>query len=160
MVISGEQWITKIKMLIGEYETKIGEKKRVAIPKKFRNELGSDLILTRGYEGTLVLVNKNMWEKIAQEVINGSFINKNIRDTTRFLVGSATEVEADGQGRIVIPNSLFKYGNFKAEAVFVGLYNWIEIWDKEKWEERLNYLDKNSEEIASAIQEMGQKDEK
>ncbi len=147
-------------MLIGEYETKIGDKKRVAIPKKFRDELGKNLILTRGYEGTLVLVNKKMWEKIAKEVINGSFINKHIRDTTRFLVGSATEVETDPQGRIVIPNTLYKYGKFGKEAVFVGLYNWIEIWEKKKWEERLKYLDKNSDEIANAIQEMNRTNEK
>ena len=147
-------------MLIGEYETKIGEKKRVAIPNKFRKELGSNLILTRGYEGTLVLVNKKMWEEIAKEVIEGSFINKNIRDTTRFLVGSATEVQADTQGRIVIPNSLYEYGKFQNHAVFVGLYNWIEIWDKKKWEERLKYLDKNSDEIANAIQEMNKKDDR
>ncbi len=141
-------------MLIGEYETKIGEKKRVAIPKKFRTELGNELILTRGYEGTLVLVNKKMWEKIAKEVINGSFINKNIRDTTRFLVGSATEVETDHQGRFVIPSNLYKYAQFQKEAIFVGLYNWIEVWDKNKWEKRLEYLDKNSDSIANAIQEM------
>ena len=141
-------------MLIGEYETKIGERKRIAIPKKFIKELGSNLILTRGYEGTLVLVNKKMWEKIAKEIINGSFINKSIRDTTRFLVGSATEVVADTQGRIVIPNSLYKYGEFQEHAVFIGLYNWIEIWDKDKWEQRLKYLDKNSDEIASTIQQM------
>ena len=147
-------------MLIGEYETKIGEKKRVAIPNKFRKELGSNLILTRGYEGTLVLVNKKMWEGIAKEVIEGSFINKHIRDTTRFLVGSAIEVQTDSQGRIVIPKSLYEYGKFEKQAVFVGLYNWIEIWDKKKWEERLKYLDKNSDEIAKAIQQMNQKDDK
>jgi MraZ protein len=141
-------------MLIGEYETKIGDKKRVAIPKKFRDELGENLILTRGYEGTLILVNKEMWEKIAKEVIEGSFINKNIRDTTRFLVGSAVEVETDSQGRIVIPNSLHKYGDFEKQAVFVGLYNWIEIWDKKRWEERLKYLDENSEDIAREIQNL------
>jgi MraZ protein len=147
-------------MLIGEYETKIGEKKRIAIPKKFREELGNNLILTRGYEGTLVLVNKKMWEKIAKEVIDGSFINKNIRDTTRFLVGSAVEVQADSQGRLVVPNSLYEYAQFQTQAIFVGLYNWIEIWDKKKWGERLKYLDKNSDEIANAIQQMNKKDEK
>jgi MraZ protein len=147
-------------MLIGEYETKIGEKKRIAVPKKFREELGDNLILTRGYEGTLVLVNKKMWEKIAKEVIDGSFINKNIRDTTRFLVGSAVEVQADSQGRLVVPNSLYEYAQFQTQAIFVGLYNWIEIWDKKKWGERLKYLDKNSDEIANAIQQMNKKDEK
>ncbi len=147
-------------MLIGEYESKIGEKKRVAIPQKFKKELGGNLILTRGYEGTLVLVNKKMWEEIAKEVINGSFINKDIRDTTRFLVGSATEIQPDQQGRIVIPKSLYEYAEFKQQAIFVGLYNWIEIWDKNKWSQRLKYLDKNSEEIAKAIQEMNRGDEK
>jgi len=147
-------------MLIGEYETKIGEKKRIAIPKKFREELGNNLILTRGYEGTLVLVNKRMWEKIAKEVIDGSFINKNIRDTTRFLVGSAVEVQADSQGRVVVPNSLYEYAQFQTQAIFVGLYNWIEIWDKKKWGERLKYLDKNSDEIANTIQQMNKKDER
>lgn len=141
-------------MLIGEYETKIGEKKRIAVPGKFRKELGENLILTRGYEEALVLVNKKMWEKIAKEVINGSFIDKNIRDTTRFLVGGATEVKPDSQGRIVVPNSLYEYGKFDKKAIFVGLYNWVEVWDEKKWQERLKYLDKNSDEIANAIKEM------
>ncbi len=141
-------------MLIGEYQTKIGEKKRLAIPKKFRDELGEKLILTRGYENTLILVNEEMWNTIAKEVINGSFINKNIRDTTRFLVGSATEIAPDTQGRIVVPNSLYTYGQFMNEIIFVGLYNWIEIWSKEKWEERLNYLYENNDEIAKEIEKM------
>jgi len=47
-------------MLIGEYRSKVGEKKRVSLPKKFREELGEDLILTRGYEDALVIVNKSM----------------------------------------------------------------------------------------------------
>lgn len=146
-------------MLIGEYETKVGEKKRVAIPKKFRDELGGNLILTRGYEGTLILVNKQMWEKIAKEVINGSFINRDIRDTTRFLVGSAVEIETDSQGRIVIPNSLYKYAGFESEAIFVGLYNWVEIWDKNRWDERIKYLNEHGDEIANEIQNMNKKND-
>lgn len=146
-------------MLIGEYKTKIGEKKRIAVPKKFRDELGDGLILTRGYEGTLVLVNKEMWESIAKDVINGSFINRNIRDTTRFLVGSAVEVDTDSQGRIIVPSSLFEYGQFKKEVVFIGLHNWIEIWDKDKWEERLKYLDEKSDEIAQEIEKMNKKND-
>ena len=87
-------------MIIGEYQSKIGEKKRVSLPKRFRDELGEEIILTRGYENSLILVNKGMWEKIAEDVINGSFINKNIRDTSRFLIGSATEVSLDKLGRL------------------------------------------------------------
>ena len=141
-------------MLIGEYRSKIGDKKRVSLPKKFRKELGENLILTRGYEDALVLVNKSMWEKIAEDVIGGSFINKNIRDTSRFLVGGAKEVQTDSQGRFVIPEALYEHAELSEEVVFIGLVNWVEIWSKDKWLKRLDYLKKNGDEIADEINKM------
>ena len=138
-------------MLIGEYHGKISLKKRTSLPKKFRNELGESIILTRGYEDALILVNQDMWQNIAQDVINGSFINKNIRDTSRFLVGSATEISTDTQGRFIIPQALFDHAQLKTDIVFIGLVNWIEIWDKDKWQERLDYLKKNGDEIAQEL---------
>jgi MraZ protein len=138
-------------MIIGEYQNRIGEKKRVALPKKFRAELGNSLILTRGYENCLVLVNTKMWESIASEVVNGSFINSKIRDTSRFLVGSAVEVQLDPQGRFVIPQPLFDHAKFEDEIVFIGLVNWIEIWNKKEWEAKLEGLKANSSEIADQL---------
>jgi MraZ protein len=144
-------------MLIGEYKSRIGEKKRVSLPKKFREELGNNLILTRGYEQALIVVNEKLWKKVATEVINGSFINKDIRDTSRFLVGGAKEISVDTQGRFVIPESLFEHAHLKKDVIFIGLINWIEIWDKEMWQERLNYLKEHGEEIAQEISKMSTK---
>jgi MraZ protein len=143
-------------MLIGEYTGKIGEKKRVSLPRKFREELGEEIILTRGYEDALIIVNKKLWKTIASEVINGSFINKNIRDTSRFLVGSAKEVETDSQGRFVIPEALHEHAELSDEVVFIGLVNWVEIWSKDKWLKRLDYLKKNGDEIADEISKMNE----
>lgn len=141
-------------MLIGEYISKVGEKKRVSLPSKFRDELGENLILTRGYEDALIIVNKNKWETIASEVINGSFIDKNIRDTSRFLVGGAKEIDLDSQGRFVIPKSLYEHAQLNEEIIFVGLVNWVEVWSKDKWDERLEYLKENSDKIAQEISKM------
>ena len=141
-------------MLIGEYRSKIGEKKRVSLPKRFLKELGENLILTRGYEKALVLVNKEMWEKIAQNVINGSFTNKDIRDTSRFLVGGAKEINLDSQGRFIIPEALFEHSSLQKDIVFIGLVNWIEIWDESLWKERVTYLQEHGEEIAEEINKM------
>lgn len=141
-------------MIIGEYRSTVGEKKRVSLPKKFRDELGEEIILTRGYEDSLILVNRQMWEKIAEEVIDGSFINKNIRDTSRFLVGAANEISLDKLGRFIIPESLFDHAAIKKDIVFIGLVNWIELWDREKWEERVRYLKEHSEQIAEEISKM------
>ena len=144
-------------MLIGEYHGKLSNKKRTSLPKKFRNELGENIILTRGYEDALILVNQDMWQKIAQDVINGSFINKSIRDTSRFLVGSATEVQTDKQGRFIIPQALFDHAQLKEEIVFIGLVNWVEVWEKSKWEERMQYLKQHGEEIAQELTKMTDK---
>jgi len=144
-------------MLIGEYRSKVGEKKRVSLPNKLRKELGKNLILTRGYEKSLVLVNKEMWESIAGEVVSGSFINKSIRDTSRFLIGSASEINPDNQGRIVIPQGLYEYAQLSKEAVFIGLVNWVEIWDKKNWKARLNYLKEHGDEIADELSKMSSK---
>ena len=143
-------------MIIGEYQSKIGDKKRIALPKKMRDEIGNQLILTRGYENCLVLVNRKMWETVAKEVMNGSFINSNIRETSRFLVGSAVEVEHDIQGRFVIPQSLFEHGKFSEDIVFIGLVNWIEIWDKDAWDKKLKQLQAKSSEIADELTKMNQ----
>lgn len=143
-------------MIIGEYRSTIGDKKRVSLPKKFRDELGEEIVLTRGYEDSLILVNKGMWEKIAKDVIGGSFINKNVRDTSRFLIGGAIEISIDKQGRFLIPESLFEHGCLSKEIVFIGLINWIELWDKEKWRKRVEYLKTHGDEIAQEIDKMKQ----
>ncbi len=144
-------------MLTGEYHGKLSNKKRTSLPKKFRSELGENIILTRGYEDALILVNQDMWQKIAQDVINGSFINKNIRDTSRFLVGSATEIQTDKQGRFIIPQALFDHAQLKEDVVFIGLVNWVEVWDKDMWQKRLEYLRKNGDEIAQELTNMNNK---
>ena len=138
-------------MLIGEYKSKVGAKKRVIIPKNFRKELGNDLILTRGYEKSLIIVNKKQWDNIAKDIINAPFTSKSVRDTTRFLVGGAVEINLDNQGRFVIPNSLFNYANFQKDCVFIGLVNWIEIWATEEWKKRLDYLNKHADLIADEL---------
>lgn len=141
-------------MLIGEYKSKLGEKKRVSLPKKFRDELGQNLILTRGYENALIIVNEELWKKVATEVMDGSFINKDIRDTSRYLVGGAKEINLDDQGRFVIPESLLEHASIQKDVVFIGLINWVEIWDKDMWQERLEYLKEHGEEIAQEINKM------
>lgn len=141
-------------MLIGEFSSKIGAKKRVAVPKSFREQMGDQLIITRGYEGCLVLVDHMRFDEITKEVVGGSFIDRKIRDTGRFLLAGAHEVELDVQGRFVIPNSLFKYASFDKEAVFLGLGNWVEIWSEKMWNEHEDFIRENGSVVAQELAEI------
>jgi MraZ protein len=151
-------------LLVGQYKNKIGAKKRVAFPKSFRDEMGKDLVITNGYEGCLVAVDQNRWKEITKEIVGGSFIDKNIRDAGRFLLGGANEINLDNQGRFVIPEMLFDYGDFEEEVVFLGLVNWVEIWDLKKWQDHQNYVEDNSGQIAQKLADIvnsaGKNDEK
>ncbi len=114
-------------------------------------------MVTKGYEGCLLVVPSNSWEKLVQPMESRSFLDRNARDTLRFLVGSAFDVASDAQGRVVLPETLRKYADMvftekrETEVVFVGLINWVEVWEKSRWEERTAYLEENADGIAQEL---------
>lgn len=142
-------------MLIGEYGHNLDPKKRLAIPSKFRKELGEGAILTKGLDGCLFIFPSKNWAPFA-EMLGGLSIGKqDTRSFSRLFLSGATEVEFDSLGRILIPDNLKKYANFKKEVVIAGLFNRLEIWDKDKWNKYKNDLEKNSDKIAEKLGELG-----
>ncbi|MEI6462909.1 MAG: division/cell wall cluster transcriptional repressor MraZ [bacterium] len=146
-------------MLIGSFKNSLGEKNRIAFPKKFKDELGNNLIVTKGYENCLIIVDQSKFQMLLDSFKDIPFVNSNIRDTKRFLVGSAEEVELDKQGRFVVSSELKKFANLKSESIFLGLVDWVELWDYEVWSEKEEDLNKNSESISSKLSEIIQKRE-
>jgi DNA-binding transcriptional regulator/RsmH inhibitor MraZ len=53
-------------MLLGEFEARIDTKGRVAFPSKFRKSLGDQLIITKGYEQTLIIVSEKNWQTLLE----------------------------------------------------------------------------------------------
>lgn len=145
-------------MLIGSYAQKIGPRYRVALPSKFRQILGKKIILTRGYEGCLLVVPHKSWQELLATVAKGPFVSRAVRDTTRFLLGSAFEIELDAQGRFILPEALRTYAEIgkampagRQEAVFVGLGRWVEIWDSLQWIKRQRYLERRGVGLADRL---------
>jgi len=147
-------------MLIGEFTSKLGEKNRTALPKKFRDEIGNDLIVAKGYDGCLILVTKEQWTGITKDMLVGPYTKEAVRDTGRFIMGSASEVDTDKQGRFVLPKTLTDYAAMENEVIFIGLMNRVEIWDAKKWRERSDYLAQNSSLIAEKLDSLGNTSEK
>lgn len=141
-------------MLIGNFLAKLDlEKGRTALPKKFRQFLGKKIIITAGYENTLMIIGQDSWEKVVGGIVNKPFISGPARETDRFLLGSAFEVELDGQGRFIIPQGLRGYATLSQDIIFIGVGNRVEIWNKATWEKYQEYLDKNIERIAQKLDE-------
>ena len=141
-------------MLIGEYKNKVGDKNRVAVPRKFREELGDNLIVTRGYESSLIMVDTRLWKNLIKEFGDRAFAMSKVRDTRRFLIGGADEIELDKQGRFVLAENLLEHAEIKDEVVFVGLEDWVEIWDLERWKAKGEELKTEAAGIAETLNEL------
>ena len=140
-------------MLIGQYESKIGAKNRIAFPKKFREILGDKLIITLGYENSLVIVSEQNWKALLEGTEGKPFIQKGARETQRFLLGGASNVSLDSKGRFVIPSYLRSFAKIQNEAIFLGLSRFVEMWDRKRWETyRLN-LEKTIDKISEKLVE-------
>jgi MraZ protein len=142
-------------MLIGQYTSKLTEGNRLAIPKKFREELGGEMIIAKWYEGSLVLVSKDNWQSLLNRLTGKEvLITSPVRDIDRFVMGSAYEVNLDSQGRFVMPEALGDYTRSGIELVFVGLGDRVEIWPQVAWQK----LEEKAEEKASkAIEKIAKK---
>ncbi len=142
-------------MFIGEYNFTIDEKKRVAVPVKFRKNLGKKAVITRGLDRCLVLYPLKEWEKVAKKLEGLPNSKVDARTFSRILLSGAVDVELDKLGRILIPDYLKKYADLKKNVVLLGLSNRIEIWSKEKWDEYKQKAEKEIGDMASRLEELG-----
>ena len=142
-------------MLIGEYTHRIDPKKRLAIPAKFRKEIGDNAVLTRGLDNCLFLFPIKEWQTFAEKLAKLPLGQQDSRSFIRIMLAGATEVELDSLGRILIPDYLKNYANLKKQVVVAGLFSRCEIWDEEAWREYQKIAEKSSGDIAEKLSQLG-----
>lgn len=139
-------------MLLGTYQVKVSSGRRVFIPAQFRSQLGENLIIAKWYEECLVLVSADSWNALYKRLVGETkIIVSPIRETERFILGSAFEVTIDDQGRTIIPESLNEFSKLSDEISFIGLGDRVEIWDSKIWEEKQKTLAKEAFEIIEQL---------
>jgi MraZ protein len=142
-------------MLIGQYKHTIDNKKRLALPAKFRGELGTKVIVTKGVENCLIVYTENEWQVMSQKISGLTISEGGARSFTRHLLASATEITLDKLGRILVPDFLKEYAGLKKDVVVCGLSNRLEIWDETKWNAYSKEAEKGVEEIVSKLGNLG-----
>lgn len=124
------QSVNKSIMLIGEYRYTIDTKKRLALPVKFRKELGKKVIVTRGLDNCLIIYPLKEWGIMSEKLSKLPASRLDARGFARIMLAGACDVNLDKSGRILIPEYLKKYAFLKKNVVLLGLSNRIEIWDE------------------------------
>ena len=142
-------------MFIGEYQASIDEKGRISVPAKFRTQLKSKVVVTRGLDSSLFLYTLDEWKKLAEKLAGLPISTANTRAFSRLMLAGAMDCEIDKQGRIILPAYLKDFAKIKKRLVFAGLYNRIEIWSDDLWRKYKGQTEKQSNAIAEQLGSLG-----
>ncbi len=125
-------------MFRGINAVNLDTKGRLAIPTRYREQLlqncNGHLIVTIDTEVTcLLLYPLTEWEQIETKLQNLPSFNQAARRIQRLLIGHATDVELDSQGRLLLPPLLREYAALDKCVMLVGQGKKFEIWDEQQW---------------------------
>ena len=112
---------------------------------KFRNELGTNFVVTRGLEGCLFVFTERKWTEFTEQLNSKGFSKKDVRSITRFFCSCAMNADLDKQGRFLVNKNLREFAEIERDVMIIGVSDRIEIWSKEKWDEysKAEYSDDN-----------------
>ena len=142
-------------MFIGEYTATIDDKGRISIPSKFRTQLKSKIVVTKGLDNALFLYTIDEWKKSAEKLASLPISTANTRAFSRLMLAGAMDCDIDKQGRILLPNYLQEFAKLSKRVIFAGLYNRIELWPKEAWDAYKAKTEEDSTAIAEQLGSLG-----
>ncbi len=142
-------------MFIGEYRHTIDTKKRVAIPARFRKDMGQKVVLTRGLDACLFIYPAKEWEVLAENLSKLPYGKAENRSFVRLMLAGALDLDVDALGRILVPDYLRTYAGLGKRVVIAGVYNRLEVWDEEKWNEYKGKAEMNTGDIAEKLGDLG-----
>ena len=140
---------------MGEYLHTIDNKGRLIFPAKFRDLLGETFIATKGLDNCLFVYTQEEWAIIAGNLKQQQQAKPEVRAFVRIFFAGAAELEADKQGRVLLPNNLREYAGLDKEVIVIGVSNRIEIWDKGAWDEYNKKIGPEVTSIAENLVDLG-----
>ena len=138
-------------MFLGTHEPKLDEKGRLILPAKFREELATGLVITKGQERCLYVFPQNEFLTITETLRQAPVTQKAARDYSRVMFAGAHDEIPDRQGRVTIPQSLREYASLEKECVVIGANTRVEIWDSKAWNTYLVDREKNFADVSEEV---------
>lgn len=127
-------------LFLSTFTNKIDAKGRVSVPAQFRaslvNEVFSGMVVYESFindciEGSDI----ERIKKISESIDNLDPFSEERDAFATAVLGGSTQLSIDGDGRVIIPETLLKKVKIKSEMVFVGKGSTFEIWEPKKFEE-------------------------
>jgi MraZ protein len=129
-------------MFFGQHTTQLKNNKTISLPEKFAKDIHSNLFLTQGFDGNLVVMPEKAFLRLYQRTSTMNIANPLTRLFLRHFLANATFVSQSKINQIEISAYLAEYAGFPKEKriVLVGQGDHIEIWGQKKWQEQSKEL--------------------
>lgn len=116
-------------------------KGRLAMPAKYRETLtqacqGRLVATIDTEESCLLIYPEPQWQEIQAKVEALPSFNKAARRMQRLLIGYASDLEMDGNGRMLIPTLLREYAHLEKPVILLGQGKKFELWNEALWQQR------------------------
>ena len=128
-------------MFRGVNQVNMDAKGRLTVPTRYRDEInescrGSMVVTIDTEERCLLIYPQPAWEDIQRKVESLPSFNTAARRVQRLLIGHATDIPMDRNGRLLITPPLREYANLDKQTVLLGQGNKLELWDESVWNAR------------------------
>ncbi len=146
-------------LLIGSYTAKMDKSGRIKIPEKFRaaieEDFGKEVFITSLTDEAIQIYPLPVWEQLTGVAKEGALhLRPDVRNFLLRVNRRGVRNEIDSKGRVLINSQLRGLAQLNDEVEVIGLNNHLEIWNKEKLDEKLEkrpLTDRDFESIASLI---------
>ncbi len=127
-------------MFAGQYQQSMGDDRSLEIPAAFRELLASGAYITRGFEQDLLIMSASQFQEICRRVASLNMADPAVRLLQRLILGSASRLDMDGNGRIIIPAELASFAGLQKEIILVGQGEYVEAWSPAAWQKQTELL--------------------
>ena len=133
-------------------------KGRMALPSRYREVVsavsqGQMVVTIDRVESCLLLYPRPAWDAVQEKLQALPNVQAGVRQLQRLLIGHATDLELDGNGRLLLPALLREHAGLDRKLTLVGQGNKIEIWDEAKWRTGMaQWLSEENGELAAEFE--------
>jgi MraZ protein len=122
-------------MFTGASNLSVDAKGRIAIPTRYRESLGAELVITADPSGCLLLFPVPAWQPFEARVSALPNLNPRIKAMQRMWLGYKSDCEVDSAGRIVLTPEMREYAKLDRKVQMVGQGDRFELWSERGWQE-------------------------
>ncbi len=140
-------------MFLGKTTLSLDSKGRIAIPAKYRAQLtemcGGKLVISYNpLDKCLPIYPYDEWLECERKMEEVEDQSDQFRDFQRLLYSFTNEVDMDGSGRVLIPQSSREEVGLQKNAVLIGHGRKFELWSEENW---LQTFEKGNEKLIESL---------